>query len=57
MPEPGGIEKIELAELPFPDQKPNEVLVKVRAITALVIADTGYDVGIMVVLLGPICRS
>ena len=33
LPDPGGIEKIELAELPFPEQKPNEVLVKVRIIT------------------------
>ena len=33
--EPGGIEKIQLVELPFPVQKPNEVIVKVRLLYLL----------------------
>jgi hypothetical protein len=29
-PEPGGVDKIQQVELPFPEQKPNEIVVKVR---------------------------
>lgn len=40
--EVGGVDKIEDLELPFPSPKPNELLVKARALASCVVNETAW---------------